>query len=155
MYWRHAKDCASVYQSPPSLYTWPMGLGRWLSSAHVIFWSKRLHVNPLLGTNQGTMLSRQIHGAEPTDALTTAKHGPSPHENLHCCQQLRESSPKSSPRAAKKLPCARALYTDKIEWTRLVAHCAPSHSASLTSPYAPLPASFPVFLAWHPKGEEC
>ena len=61
------------------------------------------------------MSSKQIHRAEPKDALTTAEHGPSPHENLHYRQQLRESSTKSSPGAAKKLPCARALYSFKGE----------------------------------------
>ena len=60
------------------------------------------------------MSSRVIHRTEPTETLPPADHGPSPYENLHC-RQLRESPPKSSPGAAKKLPCARALYSFKGE----------------------------------------
>lgn len=60
------------------------------------------------------MSSRLIHRTEPTETLAQVDHGPSPYENLHC-RQLRESPPKSSPVAAKKLPCARALYSFKGE----------------------------------------
>ena len=60
------------------------------------------------------MSSRLIHRTEPTETQAPADHDRSPYENLHC-RQLRESPPKSSPGAAKKLPCARALYSFKGE----------------------------------------
>ena len=61
------------------------------------------------------MSSRPSHGAEPTDASTPAEEGPSPYENRHCRQQMRENSSASSLGAAKKFPCARALYSFKGE----------------------------------------
>ena len=61
------------------------------------------------------MSSSTSHRAEPTDAPPPSDEHPSVYENIHSRQRLRESSPRSSPGAVKKLPCARALYSFKGE----------------------------------------